>query len=98
MDAVWLMRDQAAVMSASRDMLAFSRPTEDEYRSVRDWLFDTKPVYDKELQYIRRKDDIVTLRPDREHAFLDTTIERVLFALSRPFPFSKVRSHRSCEI
>jgi hypothetical protein len=38
-------------------------------------------IHDSEKSYIYHKEDLITLRPGREHAWLDTIIERSLKAL-----------------
>ncbi len=39
---------------------------------------DDGQLYEKEMEYIYEKDDLVTLRPGREHAWLDGMIESIL--------------------
>lgn len=39
---------------------------------------DGGPLYEEESGFIYEKEDLVTLRPGREHAWLDSIIERAL--------------------
>ena len=36
-------------------------PSERDWRSVRDWMFDKMPLVQREQKFILRKDDLVTL-------------------------------------
>ena len=68
--------------------MAANRPSASEYRSVCRYIRQNKPLVRRELEYIQYKDDLVTLRPGRDHAWLDRSIERVL--RFQPFPFINV--------
>lgn len=43
-----------------------------------------QPVYDEDAEFIDHKEDLVTLRPGREHAWLDASVERVLQCCNCP--------------
>ena len=49
-----------------------------------------------ERSYARYREDLVTLRPGREHAWLDRFIETLLRWLQRPLPFVHVSVLSSC--
>lgn len=59
-------------------MASFQRPADRDYRSVRTWLSNTKPIVDEEEAFIRCKEDIVTLRHGRECAGFDGLVESML--------------------
>lgn len=59
-------------------MTSLQRPSERDYRSVLNWFADKKPLVDRERQFIRRKEDIITLRTGRECAAFDSFVERSL--------------------
>src|SRR5271156_802834 len=59
-------------------MVSFNRPTAGEYRSVENFMNNEKPLVKKEGSFIYQKEDLVTLRPGREHAWLDTSVEKFL--------------------
>lgn len=68
--------------------MVFNRPSEKEFTSVRNYIEGEHwPVEGEEASYILHKDDLVTLRPGREHAWLDRLIETMLRLLHKPFPF-----------
>lgn len=71
-------------------MLATNRPSESEYRSVRNYLETYKPLHRTEMDYIEHKQDLITLRPGRDHAWLDRSIDHLLHILDKPFPFLTV--------
>jgi hypothetical protein len=45
---------------------------------VVNYLVNIKPIHKAERSFIRHREDLVTLRSGREHAWLDTVIEHVL--------------------
>ena len=59
-------------------MTKINRPTTSEYRSVNNWMWNTGPVETEEGRFTEYKEDLVTLRPGREHAWLDASIEHML--------------------
>ncbi|KAJ9621546.1 hypothetical protein H2203_007033 [Taxawa tesnikishii (nom. ined.)] len=78
--------EYSTVLTAAQQLMAFKRPSASEYRSVVNYLDNEKPVTDDERSYILHREDLVTLRPGREHAWLDRSIENVLHLLHRrPF-------------
>lgn len=61
-----------------REMVSLQRPSNRDYESVRTWFRDNQPLVQREAQFIRRKEDIVTLRSGRESAVFDSLVERCL--------------------
>lgn len=49
--------------------------------SVTNYLDDVTPVTKPEREYIQYEEDLVTLRPGRDHAWLDQCIEKCLHAV-----------------
>lgn len=72
--------------------MGFNKPSSTEQRSVARYLENHKPVKEDERAYVEFKEDLVTLRPGREHAWLDRMIEASLRGAQKPFPFIHVRS------
>lgn len=70
--------------------MAFRRPTDTEYTSVYNYLENEKPIHKTERTYIAHRGDLVTLRPGREHAWLDRVIEFMLRKLQKPLPWFTV--------
>ena len=58
--------------------MSMNKPSHREHASVREWLDNAKPIAPAEQDFIHRREDLVTLRPGREHAFLDSFIELVI--------------------
>lgn len=67
-------------MGAAQQMMALSRPARASYESVVNYVSDRKPAVFDERSWVYWKEDMVTLRPGREHAWLDTGLERILRA------------------
>ncbi|KAI8938543.1 hypothetical protein NX059_004429 [Plenodomus lindquistii] len=64
------------VLVKSREIKAFQRPSGRDYRSLRHWFHNKKPIcYARETQFYQRKEDLVTLRRGREWASFDGWIE-----------------------
>lgn len=76
-------RSADEVLLKTKEMAALQRPSSRDYNSVRDWFYDFKPLVENEQSFIRRKEDIVTLRKGRECAGFDSFIERVLSRTDR---------------
>jgi hypothetical protein len=64
-----------------REMSSLQRPSSRDYRSVKCWFINHKPVEDEEWKYIRRKEDLVTLRAGRECAGFEGAIEYMIGSL-----------------
>jgi hypothetical protein len=60
----------------ARELNAFQRPSTRDYRSFRTWFWNTKPLsYELEEQFIKRKEDLISLRHGREWSGFDGFIE-----------------------
>ena len=67
------------VLSKARELKAFQRPNKRDYRSLRRWFYNEKPLsYEREEEFIIRKEDLVTLRHGREWAGFDGWIEQCI--------------------
>lgn len=71
------------VLLKTQHMLTLQRPSRKDYESVRDWFLDFNPLVEDEQSFIRRKEDIITLRTGRECAIFDAFVERSLSKLDR---------------
>ena len=45
---------------------------------MRNWLDYVQPVNEEDAQFVKHEEDLVTLRPGREHAWLDSSVEKML--------------------
>jgi hypothetical protein len=70
----------ATLMGSAQTLMSLNRPTSAEYTSVENFMNNEKPVRRAQFSFIYRKEDLVTLRPGREHAWLDSQVERLLKA------------------
>lgn len=71
------------MLLTAKNVLTLQKPTRTDYASVRGWFIDDKPLVPSENNFIRRKEDIVTLRAGRESATFDCFVERMLIRLDR---------------
>jgi hypothetical protein len=65
-------------MTAAQKLVALNRPASADYQSVENYIDGYHPQRKLEEQWIYCKEDLVTLRPGREHAWLDAGIEHLL--------------------
>ncbi|KAJ9603890.1 hypothetical protein H2200_011412 [Cladophialophora chaetospira] len=89
----WLEYSQ--LLSAAKDMVALNKPTNCEYNSVSWWMNSEQPLESEDAQWILHKEDVVTLRPGREHAWLDAMVETLLRKLPLPFIRNLFRSEET---
>jgi hypothetical protein len=66
------------LIGAAQQLVALNRPSQSEYNSVDNYIHNTQPLRKEEQAWIQCKEDLITLRPGREHAWLDTIIEHLL--------------------
>ncbi|KAF2734548.1 hypothetical protein EJ04DRAFT_493232 [Polyplosphaeria fusca] len=67
------------VLLKARELNSFQRPSSRDYRSVRRWFFREKPLsYAREEEFIKRKEDLISLRQGREWALFDGYVENII--------------------
>lgn len=67
------------ILAKTRDLNAFQRPSKRDYKNFRTWFWIVKPLsYELEEQFIKRKEDLVSLRHGREWSGFDGFIETCL--------------------
>ncbi|KAF2752007.1 hypothetical protein M011DRAFT_463492 [Sporormia fimetaria CBS 119925] len=66
------------VLIKARTLESFQKPSDRNYRSVRRYHHNTKPLQDSEMDAIRSKEDIVSLRNGREWASFDGGVETMI--------------------
>lgn len=66
------------VLIKARTLESFQKPSDRNYRSVRRYLHNTKPLMDAEMDSIRSKEDTISLRSGREWATFDGGVETVI--------------------
>ncbi|KAK5046920.1 hypothetical protein LTR84_007274 [Exophiala bonariae] len=72
----WL--EYSNLLAAAQKLTKFNKPTEGEYVSVRNWIEGQNGVLDEDAEFVYQKEDLITLRPGREYAWLDAGVERFL--------------------
>ncbi len=69
----------AELLLKAHAVKGLEKPTPRDYRSVLRYMEkDGGQLYEGEMAWIYDKEDLVTLRPGREHAWLDGVLERFL--------------------
>ncbi|KAK4540552.1 hypothetical protein LTR36_009082 [Oleoguttula mirabilis] len=63
------------VLLKTRDVCALQRPSGRDYASVRNWFRMNEPIIQQEMNFVRRKEDLITLRTGREYASFDSLVE-----------------------
>jgi len=76
--------EYATLMGSAQTLLSLNRPTKGEWTSVENFINNQKPVRGEEYSFIYCKEDLVTLHPGREHAWLDTQVEKLLKLFDGP--------------
>ena len=70
---LWL----AELLKAGRDLASFNQPTDRDYLSVKSYFDEEQPQVEDEA-FIYSKEDIISLKPGRENAWLDAFLEDML--------------------
>lgn len=70
--------DPANLLESAARMTALNRPSKGDYTSVCNYMDNRQPLLEAESTWIRQTEDLITLRVGREHALLDSGIERLL--------------------
>lgn len=69
----------AEILLKARALKAVDRPSNRDYQSVMSFMeADEGQLYEAEMDFIYEKEDLVTLRPGRDHGWLDVLVERFL--------------------
>lgn len=73
------------ILLKSKKVSALQRPAESDWRSVMNWIYRSGTLTEGEQQFIKKKEDLITLRRGRECAGFDNLVERTLRAADRTF-------------
>lgn len=72
----------AELLLKTQQLKGLDKPSNRDYRSVLHFMEnDGGQLFKKDMEFIYEKEDLVTLRPGREHAWLDGFLERMLRVL-----------------
>jgi hypothetical protein len=75
----------ADFLQKAQAMVAMNRPSSSEYDSVENFIANQRPLVDSQASSYYHREDLISLRPGREHAWLDATIETTLRKLNCDF-------------
>ena len=75
--------DVDEVLIKARTLESFQKPSDRNYRSVRRYHHNQKPLMDAEMDSIRSKEDIVSLSNGREWATFDGGVETMIGQIDR---------------
>lgn len=78
-----LLTSYDQLLLASHQLLAANRPTKREHNCVVHFLADKGTMAEGEDHFVRHKEDLVTLRPGRETAWLDRFFMKIISGLHR---------------
>lgn len=67
----------------SHYLVGTNRPPERDWKSVAYFVTGKAPLAEGEMDFVFHKEDLITLRPGREHAWLDTVVSKIIRALPR---------------
>ncbi|KAL8734042.1 MAG: hypothetical protein Q9166_001803 [cf. Caloplaca sp. 2 TL-2023] len=71
--------EYSELLLKANQLKGLEKPSARDYRSVLHYMEnDGGQVYEEEMSWIYDKEDLVSLRPGREHAWLDGMLERLL--------------------
>lgn len=73
-----LTASQDEVLIKARQLESFQKPSDRNYRSVRRYHHNTRPLTDAGTEAIRSKEDIVSLQNGREWATFDGGVETMI--------------------
>ncbi|EON69660.1 hypothetical protein W97_08941 [Coniosporium apollinis CBS 100218] len=68
----------ANILTAAHQLVSLNKPSSAEYTSVERYLDNNNPLQQEEASFVYHKEDLITLRPGREHAWLDAAVEKLL--------------------
>lgn len=81
-------RQYGQLLLQSQQLVAMNRPPERDQDSVRSYIEKNACLVERESRFAYEKEDLVTLRPGRDHSFVDAFVERMLRSLPcRPIQF-----------
>jgi hypothetical protein len=69
------------ILVKARDLISFQKPSERDRGSVINWIWNSKPLIDKEQCFIKHKEDLLTLHNGREWSGFDGLVESLLLKL-----------------
>lgn len=69
---------KGAILLQAQQLVAVNKPAARDFVSVVNYIDAEQPLCPPDREFIFEKEDLITLRPGREHAWLDALIEQAL--------------------
>ncbi len=66
------------ILLHAQQLVLANRPGGRDYKSVKNYIWNKQPLLEGDREFIYNKDDLITLRPGRETAWLDSLVESFL--------------------
>lgn len=66
------------ILFNAQHLAGANRPPQRDYSSVANFVCHKKPLMEGDDDFIYNKEDLITLRPGRENAWLDAFVEKML--------------------
>ncbi|KAF2231422.1 hypothetical protein EV356DRAFT_293280 [Viridothelium virens] len=89
-------REYTSLLITAQHLVSFNKPASGDYKSVINYMKEVEPVTQKERDWVRHLEDLVTLRNGREHAWLDSGIEHLLQFFQQRLGLKKIVEHLFC--
>src|SRR5271170_928874 len=74
-----------ALLKSALALAHCNRPSMSEYKSVENFVHNRQPLVSSEQSFVYRREDLITLRPGREHTWLDYSVEKLLKCMKCKF-------------
>lgn len=65
------------LLAQARDLQAMNRPSDRDHKSVSNY-FEGSSLIEQDREFLLYKEDLVSIRPGREHAWLDECVDTIL--------------------
>lgn len=75
-------------------MHAFTKPAERNYRGLRNYMYNTKPLMDSDMESVRFKEDMLSLSNGREWTSFDGLVETILQVIDQKLLKPLLRTKR----
>ena len=76
------------ILTQTEKLHSMNRPSDRDHTSVSNYFWNEMPVVEEDAQFLLHKEDLVSVRPVREHAWLDDAVDTLLrWYPSRPVKY-----------
>lgn len=72
------LMEYGSVLTQANQLQGLNRPTDRDHASVSHYFHNEQPLMEQDRDWLYRKEDLVTIREGREHAWLDAAVEGFL--------------------